>query len=110
MPELLPLLHVTSGAYDPASLNELVARLEEILRRLDTATAPRPLAVEKDVLGTMLGCSERHIDRMVSAGEIPKPVKLGAQKTVWVLATVEAWLAAGCPDVRTFDRLRAGRR
>ena len=99
MPELLSLPHVASGASDPASLNELVARLEEILRRLDTATAPRPLAVEKDVLGAMLGCSERHIDRMVSAGEIPKPVKLGTQKTVWVLATVEAWLAAENPSI-----------
>ena len=89
---------------------ELMTRLEEVLHCLETAVAPRPLAVEKGMLSKLIGCPERQIDRLVSAGEMPPPVKLGVQKTVWVLATIEAWLNVGCPDVKTFEKIRNGRR
>jgi predicted DNA-binding transcriptional regulator AlpA len=94
-----------SPATEPA-VTDLLGRLESLVDRLVSVSALRPLAVEKDVLAKLLSCSERQIDRKVSAGEMPKPIKFGTQKTVWVLATIEAWLAAGCPDVKTFDRLR----
>ncbi|MBX3412419.1 MAG: helix-turn-helix domain-containing protein [Pirellulales bacterium] len=49
-----------------------------------------------DELATILGLSKRTIWRLLSAGEIPKPIRLGGS-TRWVLAEIEAWIAAGCP-------------
>ncbi len=50
-------------------------------------------------LAKLLRCSERHIYRMVADDNIPAPVKLG-QLNRWPVATIEAWIAAGCPETK----------
>jgi predicted DNA-binding transcriptional regulator AlpA len=89
----------------PSSVSDLLARLEALAVRLETAS-PRPLTVDRAALANLLSCSERQISRLVSAGEMPPPLKFGTQKTVCVLATIEQWLNAGCPDLKPFERLR----
>lgn len=54
--------------------------------------------VGADWLATTIGCSSRHILRMVDAGLMPKPIKLG-RLTRWRRCEIEQWLANGCPEV-----------
>lgn len=49
----------------------------------------------KEVAG-LLGCSERHVQRLSGGGEMPAPVKLG-RLVRWNRATVNQWIADGCP-------------
>ena len=59
---------------------------------------PSALISIHDVAG-MLGCSARHVYRLVDTRRIPQPVKLGALLR-WVKADVEQWITDGCPDCR----------
>jgi len=56
------------------------------------------LLVTHKELERLLGFSSNHIDRMVKAGRIPPPVRVG-RTTRWIGAVIERWLAAGCPPV-----------
>lgn len=51
-------------------------------------------------VGALLGCSPRHVYRMVEHGKMPLPVRLGALVR-WRRAELMEWLNAGCPPVRT---------
>ncbi|MAT38731.1 MAG: hypothetical protein CL946_03925 [Ectothiorhodospiraceae bacterium] len=62
----------------------------------------KPATLDTAELAKMLGVSERHIANMDVQELLPAPVRLGRLKR-WTVANVEAWLAAGCPDRKTFD-------
>lgn len=56
-----------------------------------------------DVKGVaeILSCSTRSVWRMADGGRCPNPVRPGGGGMVrWRKADIEAWVAAGCPDVR----------
>ena len=66
---------------------------------------PRPavsaeLLNAKAVAALLAGCSTRHLYRLVDAGKMPRPLKLGGLVR-WRRAEVLDWIAAGCPAVRT---------
>ncbi len=44
----------------------------------------------------MLACSPRSVYRLVDAGRIPKPVKLGGMIR-WPRSQIERWITEGCP-------------
>lgn len=46
-------------------------------------------------LAQMLKVSERTLWRLLSAGRIPNPVRIGGS-TRWRLAEVQEWIAGGC--------------
>lgn len=48
----------------------------------------------------LLQCSPRHIYRLSDGGKMPPPRKLGALVR-WSARDIEAWIASGCPSVRT---------
>ena len=50
-------------------------------------------------VATLLRCSRRHVYRLVDAGRMPAPVKIGALIR-WSRASIEEWIAAGCPSVQ----------
>ena len=52
-----------------------------------------------DDVARMLGCSSRHVHRLVDAGRMPRPVKLGALVR-WSREAIDAWIRGGCPDCR----------
>lgn len=60
---------------------------------------PAPGLLDVRAVAKMLGCSARHVYRLSDAGRMPPPVKLGALVR-WSKATVEEWIAAGCPACR----------
>jgi excisionase family DNA binding protein len=55
-----------------------------------------------DVQGVadLLGCSARHVYRLSDAGKMPTPVRLGSLVR-WSKAAITAWVADGCPTVRS---------
>ena len=62
------------------------------------------LALTAREVGQLLGCSERHIRRMRSAGKLPRPVKIGGAVR-YKRNDIEKWLELGCPDLKTFEEL-----
>ena len=60
---------------------------------------PAPL-LDVQAVAELLGCSERHVYRLVEAGRIPAPAKLGALNR-WPRNIIEAWIADGCPQPTT---------
>jgi len=59
---------------------------------------PTSLLDVKQVAAT-LNCSPRHVYRMVDAGRMPAPVRLGALVR-WHRSSLDRWLADGCKTVR----------
>jgi prophage regulatory protein len=62
-------------------------------------TTPSPLLIDAAQIAVMLSCSPRHVHRMIDAGHIPPPLRLGGLKR-WHRAAIEQWIAEGCPSVK----------
>jgi excisionase family DNA binding protein len=52
--------------------------------------------IPAEELATMLGVSERTLWRLLSAGKLPEPVRIG-RNTRWRAAEVRDWIEQGCP-------------
>ncbi len=55
-----------------------------------------PLLISAAELASLLKLSTRSLWRHLSAGQIPKPVRIGGTVR-WRLEEVRNWIAAGCP-------------
>ena len=66
-----------------------------------TASPLRLLDVRE--LAQLLGCSQRHVYRLVDSGRMPRPVKLGGLNRR-PIKTIEDWITADCPAVRKLGR------
>jgi len=60
-------------------------------------------------IGEILSLSKRQVFRLRSSGKIPMPVRIGGSVR-WRLADIDEWIAAGCPDGRSFQITREGQR
>jgi prophage regulatory protein len=57
-----------------------------------------PLLVSHDRAAELVGISPASWHRLIARGEVgPVPIKLGG-RVLWQVASLEAWVAAGCPD------------
>lgn len=43
-------------------------------------------------LAALIGCHSRHVWRLQSAGELPKPLRIGERCVRWRLCDVEKWI------------------
>jgi predicted DNA-binding transcriptional regulator AlpA len=83
---------------EPHSLAEALAELVRILpglqRALENQARPRvePLAYRLDQLAAAIGLSPRLIQKEVSAGRFPRPVKIG-RVSVWPVDLLREYLA-----------------
>lgn len=66
-----------------------------------TTTAAELIDVK--AVAKLLSCSARHVYRLVDAGKMPAPVKLGVLVR-WRSAELANWLDAGCPTVSEWAR------
>jgi excisionase family DNA binding protein len=75
------------------------------------AAAPIPLLIPDVEAAALCGCSRSHWHALAAAGKIPPSVKLG-RKRLWRREEISSWVAAGCPDGRTWEAMKAaaGRR
>jgi excisionase family DNA binding protein len=65
-----------------------------------------PSEVMTDLFGVAarLVVSERTVERMVLAGKMPPPMKLGRLRR-WRLADLESWIASGCPSAASWVKV-----
>jgi predicted DNA-binding transcriptional regulator AlpA len=76
-------------------------------RRSEGASDPRALArelIDAHEFGGLLSLSDRSIRRKDRAGLIPRPVDLGGSIR-WRLAEVRAWIQAGCPPRKAWEKM-----
>jgi excisionase family DNA binding protein len=78
---------------------------------LDSAATDRPLLISDVEAAALCSCSRSHWHALAAAGKIPPSVKLG-RKRLWRREEIQGWVAAGCPDGRTWEAMKvaAGRR
>lgn len=69
--------------------------------------APTEVLADLRGVAARLVVSERTVERMVEAGKMPPPMKLGRLRR-WRLADVESWIASGCPAAAA--RVKGGKR
>jgi predicted DNA-binding transcriptional regulator AlpA len=70
-----------------------------------SAPAPAdPLLIDAAGLADMLCWSLRSIRRADASGMVPRPVRFG-KSVRWRLKEIEAWVEAGCPDRKTWERM-----
>ena len=58
--------------------------------------ASEPLLISAEQVASILNVSTRTLWRLLSAGKLPEPVRLGGS-TRWRLDQVRQWIDAGCP-------------
>jgi len=63
---------------------------------MSTDTAPQLIRAED--VARMMGVSERTLWRLLSAGKVPQPVRIG-RSTRWRLAEVRQWIEGGCRNL-----------
>jgi predicted DNA-binding transcriptional regulator AlpA len=68
------------------------------MESLDSDLLDKKLLAVVD-LANVFDCSERHIFRLLSAGKIPEPVRIGSLLR-WDRKKIFEWVSAGCPDCR----------
>lgn len=61
--------------------------------------------IDVRAVARLLSCSTRHVYRLADSGAMPRPLKLGALIR-WRRDEVTAWIARGCPAVRTGKAVR----
>jgi len=69
----------------------------------------QPLLLTDVQAANLAGISRATWHRLRSAGKLPPSVRLG-RSVRWRRAEIEEWIAAGCPDGRTWIALRGSAR
>ena len=60
-------------------------------------------------LAQMLSLSPRTVWRLLSAGKIPRPIRIGGSIR-WAESTILAWLQADAPDRKTWEAINSDKR
>lgn len=68
----------------------------------------QPILIGREDAAAALSISVASFDRLVATGQTPAPVSLRGRRLFRRL-DLEAWVAAGCPDRRTFEAMAAPR-
>lgn len=61
-----------------------------------------PLLYDREQLCEVLGTSKATLDRLQSAGKIPRPLRLGGQRR-WRAEEIKTWIAAGMPPAAEWE-------
>ena len=60
------------------------------------STDASPMLINAEEVARLMDVSERTLWRLLSAGKVPPPVRIG-RSTRWRLADVREWIEQGCP-------------
>jgi predicted DNA-binding transcriptional regulator AlpA len=80
---------------------------------MDTTNTPidsQKLAVSAKDAAAICGVSRAQWWKLQAAGKVPPPVYLGSKAPRWLVDELRAWLAAGAPDLVTWQRMRGAKR
>jgi predicted DNA-binding transcriptional regulator AlpA len=68
------------------------------------------LALAAKDAAALLGISRAQLWKLHAAGKLPQPVYLGSKAPRWRASELREWLAAGAPDLQTWQRMRGAQR
>ena len=66
---------------------------------METQEKPLSMLISAADLACLMNVSERTLWRLLSAGKVPQPVRIG-RSTRWRMAEVRDWIDRGCPAGR----------
>jgi excisionase family DNA binding protein len=69
-----------------------------VMRKLSSNATPDTLMLDKAEVARQLVISTRHVDNLIRAGRIPRPVKLG-ESVRWPRREFEKWVESRCPPM-----------
>jgi predicted DNA-binding transcriptional regulator AlpA len=72
----------------------------------NTGETEKKMALSAASLARRLECSVRTLRRWDSSGRLPSPVRIGGRCVRWPVPEIEAWLAAGAPDRKTWGMMK----
>jgi predicted DNA-binding transcriptional regulator AlpA len=72
------------------------------------APTPVPVLIGAESVGQLIELSGRTVRRYRSMGKLPAPLKVGGAVR-WRRQEILDWIAAGCPDRRTWEQMQAVR-
>jgi excisionase family DNA binding protein len=67
-----------------------------------------PLLIPDIAAAALTGVSRAHWHRLRAAGKLPAPIRLG-RKVLWRRMEIEEWIAAGCPDGKSWAAMQAAK-
>ncbi len=73
---------------------------------MDEETTNTTQLWDAKTFGQRLSLSKRQIFRLNSCGKIPAPIRIGASVR-WCAQECANWLAAGAPDRKTWEAMKA---
>jgi excisionase family DNA binding protein len=68
----------------------------DLMRPSATGVDSTPILISAEELARLMHVSERTLWRLLSAGKVPQPVRIG-RNTRWRYAEVREWIEKGCP-------------
>jgi excisionase family DNA binding protein len=68
----------------------------DLMRPRGTGVDTAPILISAEELAKLMQVSERTLWRLLSAGKVPQPVRIG-RNTRWRYAEVREWIEKGCP-------------
>ena len=72
---------------------------------LSASDAPAAMLLSKFDLALELRVSAKTIDRMDQSAKLPRPIRVGSRAKRWSRETIVAWIAAGGPNRRDWERM-----
>ncbi len=100
-------LAATSEAPAPSPGDDPLAAALKLLREIrDILAASAAELVAAPGAGAMSGVSESGWWRAHASQKVPAPVKIG-NRTLWRTQELRGWIAAGCPDRKTWEAMKA---
>jgi predicted DNA-binding transcriptional regulator AlpA len=75
-----------------------------------TSIESERLALSAIDAARLLGISRAQFWKLNACGKIPQPIYLGTKAPRWRVDELREWLAAGCPDRLSWQKMREGRR
>ncbi len=72
--------------------------MTESLNNESERAETKPLLIDRRQVGELLNLSTRTVWRLLSAGKLPKPVRIG-RSVRWSRSDLETWIANGCPEI-----------
>jgi excisionase family DNA binding protein len=66
----------------------------------------QPLLIDSRQVGELLNLSTRTVWRLLSAGKLPQPVRIG-RSVRWSRSDLETWIANGCPETAPVEVIQS---
>jgi len=90
-------------------LSHALTEQAEQIRAIQHAALIEPICVGTVEAARLLGVSRSFLCKLSSSGMCPAPVHLG-ERTLWWVAELREWIAAGVPPREQWEQMKAARK